>query len=101
MEFEKFENILQKHRPAMQKYRTRVMLARVKVDVTEAVIDELKKQRQNLGGGISYELQKERNRITWDINEQAKKLKERQEELAAALRNDPDETPAASTHNSN
>lgn len=90
MDFEKFDSILQKHRPAMREYRTRVELARARVAVSEAVIDELKKQRQSLAGVISYEVQQERNRITGLINQNTNKLKERREELAAALRNDPE-----------
>lgn len=87
MEFEKFENILQKHRQAMREYRVNVQVAQAHVDATEALIKILREKRQKLAGVISYEVAQERNRLTALINKNTAELNKRKEELADAMCN--------------
>ena len=84
MDFERLEELKQKHADAVQSYKDGITAAQLKVDITEAKISEVRRQLLALGGQISHDAAKERQRLGLLVNDLKRELNERQTALAVA-----------------
>lgn len=84
MDFERLEALKAKYADAVQSYKDGITAAQLKVDITEAKITEARRQLLALGGQISHEAAKERQRLGLLLNDLKRELNERQTALAVA-----------------